>query len=129
MFGSIPSAVGGGIILDIFFLYDRGKAFLCYEVSILLGSTSGPTFSGFIINSQSWNVCFWWTVPLLAISAAAVFFLAEETNYDRKRCAMPVSIPRGYIASRIATFIPGTAITPKSSVRDFVSLFLSYDYF
>ena len=52
MFGSVPSAIGGGIILDVFFLHDRGKAFICYEVSILLGASVGPTFSGFISDSQ-----------------------------------------------------------------------------
>lgn len=121
MFGSVPSAVGGGIILDVFFLHDRGKAFICYEVSILLGATVGPTFSGFISNSQSWTICFWWTVPLLAISAIAVLLVAEETGYDRQGGTMLVKVPQGYLANRVATFFPGTAITRKPSPAEFVS--------
>lgn len=121
IFGSVPSAVGGGIILDTFFLHDRGKAFICYEVSILLGATVGPTFSGFISNSQSWTICFWWTVPLLAISAIALLLVGEETGYDRQCGTMPVKAPQGYLANRFATFFPGTAITVKPSAAQFVS--------
>lgn len=122
MFGSVPSAVGGGIILDVFFLHDRGKAFICYEVSILLGAAVGPTFSGFISNSQQWTICFWWTVPLLAISAIAVLLLAEETGYDRQKGTMPVKLPQRYIANRVATFFPGVAVVSKPSAADFVSI-------
>ena len=121
MFGSVPSAVGGGIILDVFFLHDRGKAFICFEVSILLGATAGPTFSGFISNSQSWTLCFWWTVPLLALSAIAVLLLAEETGYDRQYDTKNVKIPQTFIANRVATFFPGTAIIAKPSAVELVS--------
>ena len=121
MLGSVPSAIGGGVILDVFFLQDRGKAFICYEVSILLGATVGPTFSGFISDSQSWTVCFWWTVPLLAISAIAIFLLAEETHYDRRNGAMPTKLPQKYLPNRVATFFPGNAIIQKPSSADFVS--------
>ena len=122
MFGSVPSAVGGGIILDVFFLHDRGKAFICYEVSILLGAAVGPTFSGFISNSQQWTICFWWTVPLLAISAIAVLLLAEETGYDRQKGTTPVKLPQRYIANRVATFFPGAAVVSKPSAAEFVSI-------
>ena len=124
IFGSVPSAVGGGIILDIFFLHDRGKAFICFEVSILLGATVGPTLSGFISNSQSWTLCFWWTVPLLAVSTIAVLLLAEETGYDRQYDTANVNVPQRpqrYIANRVATFFPGTAIIAKPSAAEFVS--------
>ena len=121
MFGSVPSAVGGGIILDVFFLHDRGKAFICFEVSILLGATVGPTFSGFISNSQSWTLCFWWTVPLLAVSAIAVLLLAEETGYDRQYETMNVKMPQRYIANRVTTFFPVTAVIAKPSAAELVS--------
>ena len=124
IFGSVPSAVGGGIILDTFFLHDRDKAFICYEISILLGATVGPTSSGFISNSQSWTVCFWWTVPLLAISAIALLLFGEETGYDRQGGTMPVKVPRGYLANRIATYFPGTKITVKPSAAQSVSPFI-----
>jgi MFS family permease len=122
MFGSIPSAFGGGIILDVFFLHNRGRAFISYEVSVLLGATAGPTFSGFISNSHSWTLCFWWTVPLLVISALVVLFFGEETGYDRERGAFPVKIPHNYVANRVATFLPGTAIVAKSSTSKFVRI-------
>ena len=122
MFGSIPSAFGGGLILAIFFLHNRGRAFISYEVSVLLGAIAGPTFSGFISNSHSWTLCFWWTVPLLAISALVVLFFGEETGYDRERGAFPVKIPHKYVANRVATFLPGTAIVAKSSTSELVRI-------
>jgi hypothetical protein len=67
-------------------------------------------------------VCFWWTVPLLAFSAITVLLTAEETGYDRQAGAMPVETPQEYLANRLATFFPGTAITVRPSPAEFVSL-------
>ena len=108
------------MILDIFFLHNRGRAFICYEIAILFGATSGPTFSGFIAGTSTWMVCFWWTVPLLAITAMLVFVFAEETGFDRERGVIPVDIPRGFTKSRIATFFPGSAVVTVPSGGDIV---------
>ena len=109
------------MILDIFFLHNRGRAFICYEIAILFGATSGPTFSGFIAGTSTWMVCFWWTVPLLAITAISVFIFAEETGFDRERGVMPIDIPRGFLKSRVAIFFPGTAVVAVPSGGDIVS--------
>jgi MFS family permease len=120
LFGAVPSAVGGGMILDLFFLHQRGRAFICYEISILFGATVGPTFSGFIAGTTSWTWCFWWTVPLLAITAALVFLFAEETTFDRQRGKPPAERPHGFARSRVATFFPGTAVVAVPSGADIV---------
>ena len=64
IFGSIPSILGAGIIVDIFFLHERGKAFTTFSLSFLLGTVAGPTFGGFIVQRTAWSNEFWWTVGL-----------------------------------------------------------------
>lgn len=111
MFGSVPSAVGGGISLDIFFLHHRGKAVIFFEASILLGATVGLTFRRFISNLRSWTVCFWWTVPLLTVSIIAVLLLAEETNYGRQYDTGNVELPhrlQRYISNPLPPFFQGS---------------------
>jgi MFS family permease len=107
LFGAVPSAVGGSIIFDVFYLHQRGRAFACYESAILLGATIGPTFSGFIAGTTSWTWCFWWTVPLLAVTAILVFWLADETSFDRVQERPRIEKPQSFIRNRIALFAPG----------------------
>ena len=121
IFGAVPSAVGGGIILDVFFLHHRGRAFACYEVAIIFGATSGPTFSGFITGSADWTICFWWTVGLLSIAAILVLMLAEESDFDRERSVMRYYTPKGVFRRQVALFFPGSAKARGSSVMGFVS--------
>lgn len=66
IFGSIPSILGAGTIVDIFFLHERGKAFTTFSLSFLMGTVAGPTFGGFIVQRTPWPNEFWWTVGLQA---------------------------------------------------------------
>jgi len=66
IFGSIPSILGAGTIVDIFFLHERGKAFTTYSISFLMGTVAGPTFGGFIVQRTPWPNEFWWTTGLQA---------------------------------------------------------------
>ena len=123
LFGSVPSAVGGGLILDVFFLHQRGLCFLCYTVSLFAGAATSPTFSGFIAGTTAWIWCFWWTVPLLAVTILLVFLFAEETGFDRERGVPPdgVRIARSWVSRRVAIFFPGTAVVRTPSVGEVVS--------
>jgi len=51
-FASVGTALGAGIIFDIFYLHQRGKAFACYGVGLLFGPVAGSTFSGFIVATR-----------------------------------------------------------------------------
>lgn len=64
LFGSVPSVLGSGFILDIFYLHERGRALNTFHMSLVLGTVAGPTFGGFIVEHVSWTVEFWWTVAL-----------------------------------------------------------------
>ena len=39
LFSSIPQILGNGIIVDIFFLHERGRAFAVYTTSFALGES------------------------------------------------------------------------------------------
>lgn len=73
LFGGSTTILGSGTIMDIFFLYQRGRAFACYELSLLLGVISGPTIGGFIVQDNSWTVTFWWTIA--PVGGAAILLL------------------------------------------------------
>ncbi len=57
-FGSCRTTIGGGFILDMFFLHQRGKSFAFFTVAMSLGFENGATFSGFIANSTTWPLQF-----------------------------------------------------------------------
>ncbi|KAF2235273.1 polyamine transporter [Viridothelium virens] len=118
LFGSVPSAFAGSMIIDVVFLHHRGAAFLTYEVAAMFGAAFGPTMSGFISGTVSWTWCFWWTVPFLCVTIILVFLFAEETAFDRTQGLPLVEIPSGWLSSRIALFAPGWKSVPKPTIHD-----------
>lgn len=123
IFGSLPANVGSSMILELFFLHQRGKAFLCYSLSTALGVHAAPTFGGFILTIQSWTILFWWTVPLLGITAFLVMVFLEETRCRTKKGTAikgEERALRGYLYSRVITFLPGSAAVPRISLNHFV---------
>jgi MFS family permease len=111
LFGSVSMTLGAGIVIDMFFLHQRGKAFSCYTITTLFGTSMGPTLSGFIVGRSHWPVQFWWCVGALAFQAALVFFFLEDTTYDRENLENNKSREElSYLSNRIATFFPGNKI-------------------
>lgn len=68
LFGSIPPVLAAGLIMDLYFLHQRGKAFTVLEVSLLAGAVAAPVFGGFIADAKPWPDVFWWLVALIAVS-------------------------------------------------------------
>jgi MFS family permease len=62
--GSIPSILGAQVLMDIFFLHERGRAVTTFHMCFLLGTVAGPTFGGFVVQHVTWPFEFWWTVAL-----------------------------------------------------------------
>ena len=114
-FGVCPGTIGAGVIVDIFFLHQRGKAFAGYTLCQLFGALVGPTIGGLILHSNPWPVQIWWTVGVEATVIVLVFLFLEETQFDRRPGAQPVS--RSWISNRVATFFPGTKILPPKASR------------
>ncbi|CAG8773380.1 2229_t:CDS:2, partial [Dentiscutata erythropus] len=75
--------LGAGIISDIYFPLERGRAFGLFYFIFWLGPTLGPIFGGFITQYLSWRWNFW----LLTIFGSVLlflilFFLPETFNAD-----------------------------------------------
>lgn len=123
--GGAAPALGAETIVDIFFLHQRGKAFTALNLSFLAGVVVGPTLSGFIVNSTSWTVQFWWSNGLEGISIILTLALLEETYYDRT-LVTGENRPRPsdkYFANRMTTSFCGSRIIPSVSAAEIVSRF------
>lgn len=78
IFGSVPGVLGTGMIMEMFFLHERGRALTTFHLFFLFGTVAGPTFGGFIVQHVSWTVEFWWTVALQAF----IFILGESSRSE-----------------------------------------------
>ena len=68
LFGSVPPILAAGLIMDLYFLHQRGKAFTVLEVCLLAGAVAAPVFGGFIADTKPWPDVFWWLVAIIAVS-------------------------------------------------------------
>jgi MFS family permease len=114
-FGSGATTIGAGIILDIFFLHERGRAFACYTLATLFGTQVGGTLSGYITAFAPWPVYFWWTVGALGLAAILALLFLEDTTYD-PATQYDGTAHRSWLGDRVATFLPGNRIV-KSTAR------------
>jgi hypothetical protein len=111
-FGSATVVVGAGTILEVFFLHQRGRAFVSYTIATLLGNVMAPTISGFIVENNDWPVQYWWTIGVQAVLVICAFLFLGETHYDAEDRGSHYR-PRSWINGRIATFFPGSRVAPK----------------
>ena len=118
--GAVPAAYGARLVIDVFFIHERGRAFSVLHVSFILGVISLPTLGAFTAAHVAWPNMFWWTVGLLGLAAILVFFFLEETGYDRSdgkaisNHAYP-SKSDSFFVNRIATFFPGNRVVPETT--------------
>lgn len=66
--GSVPPILAAGLIMDIYFLHQRGRAFTVLEVSLHAGSIGAPVFGGFIADTKPWRDVYWWLLGVIAVS-------------------------------------------------------------
>jgi len=115
MFGSVAQCVGNAAVVNMFFLHERGKAFAIFAACFTLGTVAGPTFGGFIISHDSWDVEFWWVVALLGLVAILSFFFLEETGFSRDGRVLYPQPANSFLRNRFDTFFPGTKVVPRIS--------------
>lgn len=77
--GSAPLAIGGGILSDLFFPEQRGKAISIYSLAPLLGPAIGPIAGGWIAERTTWRWVFYSTTIACGIIQAAGLFFLQET--------------------------------------------------
>ncbi|KAL3480945.1 major facilitator superfamily domain-containing protein [Aspergillus californicus] len=126
LLGSAATTVGSTMVVETFFLHDRGKALGAYVVSVLFGVAAGPTFSGFIVQSVEWPVQFWYAAGLCAFSALLCLLFLEETAWPRHgSTSSPVpELPSRYLARRVAVYLFTVRVTPKRTPAEGLGLFL-----
>ena len=121
--GAIPSVFGARIIFDTFFVHERGRAFSVFHISFLLGVIGIPTLGAFSSADVDWPIMFWWTVAILGFTLIMVFLFLEETGFDRDGQGRYPVKPEGFLASRIATFFPGTKVVPRTTLAETVGCY------
>lgn len=125
LFGGVAPSLGADTVVDLFFLHQRGKAFTALNISFLVGVVVGPTLSGFIVDSTSWTVQFWWSNGVEALIIILTLALLEDTHYDRslttEECRK--SHPEKFIENRVATFFYGRRVIQPISNAETVSCY------
>lgn len=118
--GAVPATYGARLVIDVFFIHERGRAFSVLHVSFILGVISLPTLGAFTAAHVAWPNMFWWTVGLLGLASISVFLFLEETGYERSNGkSVPIhAYPTksdSFVANRIATFFPGNRVVPETT--------------
>ena len=128
LFGGNFVTLGSGVLVDMYFLHQRGKAFTTLNLAFLLGVVIGPTFSGFIVQSAPWPVQFWWTNGLEALILILAFFFLEDTYYDRPSTENQGSnrVRKNFLANRMETFFCGSRTAPPVSFATIVGIVMQY---
>jgi hypothetical protein len=123
-FAAVPAILGSGYVIDLFYLHQRGKAFAVFEVLVILAVIGGATLSGFIAEANPWNDVFWWTLGPIGAAMVCVILFVEDTSFDRTAGVTQrrQTLPRPWLANRVATFLPGTRTQPPGKLRAMVSL-------
>jgi MFS family permease len=85
LFAATPQIFISGVITNMFFLHQQGRAFGVYSTIYMIVSLADPSFSGYIVQYTEWPVCFWWTVGANALAAILIFVFGEDTLWDRER--------------------------------------------
>jgi hypothetical protein len=119
LFAATPQIFISGVITNMFFLHQQGRAFGVYSTIYMIASLAGPSFSGYIVQYTEWPVCFWWTVGANTLAAILIFVFGEDTLWDRERQG-PVArkpMPASWWARRIVLFFPGTRAVPSNTRR------------
>lgn len=119
-FGGVTGVIPPRILVDMFFLHQRGRAFTAFHLFLHFGTVGGPTLSAFVSSHRSWTLEFWWTVGLLGAAIIGVFLFLHETSWQREPGAVNLPAPQGFFRNRIVTFFPGTRVTPPSTWRQTV---------
>lgn len=116
-----------GVLADIYFLHQRGRAFAIYSTVYMIATVAGPTFAGFIVQRLDWPVCFWWTVGANSLAAILLFLVGDHTVWDRERQKpenWQRNLPehRGWFKRRADLFFPGTRVVAPIQWRLIVSI-------
>jgi hypothetical protein len=126
-FSFAVGVLGPRMLVDMFFLHQRGRAFTVFFFCFDMGTSAGPPIAAFIATAaNTWRWAFWWSAIFQAVITIAMFFCMWDSRWDRQKDADQQErlSPEGYWASRAAIFFPGTRVTPKLSWSEWLSVSL-----
>lgn len=67
---------------DVFFVHERSKYISLMILALYAGSFLGPVVAGYI---PTWEWCFYVQVIIMAVLFIVLFFLLEDTTFDRSK--------------------------------------------
>ncbi|KAF9890432.1 hypothetical protein FE257_005837 [Aspergillus nanangensis] len=105
LFSSAPTCLGSKLIMETFFLHDRGKCFALYSSCILLGTVAASTISGLIVDSQPWPHQFWFCVGLQGGLAVLCLLWVDDTCWPRTPQEPVVPMFPTFVQRKLATYI------------------------
>ncbi|KAE8153838.1 putative florfenicol exporter [Aspergillus avenaceus] len=79
LFGSGPTALGAGVLSDLWVSDERGVSLAIYTIMPLLGPTAGPLLGGYIIQYYDWKYIFYLCSSLTGFFLVFGIFLLPET--------------------------------------------------
>ncbi|OQU96072.1 hypothetical protein CLAIMM_02208 [Cladophialophora immunda] len=113
-----PTTVGSNVIIETFFLHDRGKCFSVYTSMNLLGIIATSTLSGFIVQKASWTVQYWYNVGFEVFLTICCVLWLDETAYPRSDNPQQPLLPTNYLQRKLAIYGCTQRITPPQTGRE-----------
>lgn len=118
--GSAPLAIGGGVLSDLFYAEQRGRAISIYSLAPLLGPAIAPIAGGFITENTTWRWIFYATTMVDGLIQFMGLFLLQETYppvlLQRKRLALQKSTGNSALYTEFDTPNRSILATLKTSL-------------
>lgn len=119
--GAVVGGLGPRVLIDLFFLHQRGRAFTLFHFFFDFGTVAGPTLCAFVAAGREWSDAYWWVCALAGFAAIFSFLFLHETGWDRTGVSSFRVPAGGFWNNRVATFLPGTRVVPYASLKEIVS--------
>ena len=118
-FGTACQVLGNEVIINVFFLHQRGKAFAFYSTCFILGAVAGQSLGGFVIQHTSWAIQLWYTIAPQGVSLLLLFLFLEDTSFNRDGTHNE-STSRSWFSKRLASILPGLENKRPASLSEVV---------
>lgn len=127
--GAGPIAIGGGTIVDVTTLQQRGTAMSVWTLGPLLGPSIGPIAGGFLAQAAGWRWVFWVLAIVAGVITVVGFLVLRETHAPtvlaRKTRRLQKETGNAQLRSKLASSLSPRDLFFRSIVRPMKLLILS----